>query len=218
MINCRLGIETFNPSGITALALDNNQELLKNNIYVQTCIFPVRYEDFDNECVEKVIRKHIGEADVIMTTSLNGGSEKFDIEGNAIEYRGGFHDNMCIGGQDYAQLKYNLDRFKPNTSNLYKLTTLSQEKIFGSKNLFEIKINNLDVRFDISNLDLKTEGSGGNYLSNEVMFRAIKVRGISQKPVGHFHLANLKTDGKSDITRIKEVLYVVIEVLKRSLK
>ncbi|MFV0530773.1 MAG: hypothetical protein ACK5MD_04980, partial [Flavobacteriales bacterium] len=209
--NTSMGVDsanTFNPSGIVALFF-NNQRLINKDLYVQTCIFPVRYEDFDKNYVEKVVEKHIKEADVIITTSLNGGKDWFDIEADAIEFRGGFHDNMCIGGQNYTQLNYNTNRFLANTSNKHNLTTLPKTKIFGSNS--SISINNLIVRFDTTKLNSLTEGGGGNYLSNEVMFRTTSIRGEnSNKPVGHFHLANLR-----DINRVKEIIDVTKEILNK---
>ncbi|WP_347220026.1 hypothetical protein [Chryseobacterium sp.] len=203
------GPETFNPSGILALSLNNNT----TDFDTQTCIFPVRYEDFDNECVEKVIRRYIGDVDVIITTSLNGGNAWFDIEQNAIEYRGGGSDNMFIGSDeeiiDKVKVMNNIERFISNKNKVYNYTTLPQEKIFGNKLNDSIKINNLIVKFDINKSN--TEGAGGNYLSNEIMYRATKVRGnISLKPVGHFHLANLET-----IKRVSDVLKVTKEVIKK---
>lgn len=209
--NTSMGVDsanTFNPSGIIALFLNKNQELLNQNIYIQTCIFPVRYEDFDNECVENVISKYFHDVDAIMTTSLNGGNNWFDVEADAISYRGGFHDNMCIGGQDYSQYDYNSTRFIPDINNQHNETTLPSTKIFGVN--LSISINNLIVRFDISKLNSLKEGGGGNYLSNEIMFRATKIRGSSIKPVGHLHLANLGT-----ITRVKEVIDVSEEIIKK---
>jgi len=201
--------KTFNPSGIVALFLSKNKELLNQKIDVQTCIFPVRYEDFDKGYVEDVIRKYIADVDMIITTSLNGSHNWFDIEADAIEYRGGFHDNMCIGGQNYSQYNYNSSRFIANTSSKHNLTTLPKSKIFGNNS--SIIINNLLVKYDTSELNSATNGGGGNYLSNEIMFRATSVRGVtSTKPVGHFHLANL-----GDITRIKEVIYVTKEIITK---
>ncbi|AMO21238.1 C15 family peptidase [Flavobacterium columnare] len=202
-------VNTFNPSGILALFLQNNQDLQNKNIQIQTCVFPVRYEDFDNQVVENVIKEHIGQVDLIITTSLNGGNNWFDIEADAIEYRGGFHDNMCIGGQDYKEYNYNSSRFVLNTNKKHNLTTLPKIKIFG--NNLSVNINGLDVRFDSSKLNSSTEGGGGNYLSNEIMYRTTAIRGVSSsKPVGHFHLANL-----DNVTRIKEVIDVAIEVIKK---
>ena len=210
------GIQTFNPSGIIALALNNSKELLKNNIYIQTCIFPVRYEDFDNQIVEKVVKKHINnQLSLLMTTSLNGGNPRFDIEKYATEYRGGFHDNMCVG--DYNNPKYDKSRFLANESSKLTETTLPKKKIFGASD--NIEVNGQNIYFDTEKSE--TTGSGSNYLSNEVMFRATKVRGALDIPVGHFHLGNLKTkdpktgETKSDILKSKKIENIVIEIIKR---
>ena len=208
--NTSMGVDsanTFNPSGIVALHL--NGKLIGNDIYIQTCIFPVRYEDFDKKYVEKLIKEHISDVDVIITTSLNGGNNWFDIEADAIEYRGGFHDNMCIGGQNYSKFKYNSSRFIANTSNKHNLTTLPKTKIFSDNS--SININGLIVKYDTTRLNSKTEGGGGNYLSNEIMYRATSIRGNKSKiPVGHFHLANLRT-----IKRSNEILNVTEIVIKK---
>lgn len=211
------GVQTFNPSGIIALALQNNNELQKNNISVQTCIFPVRYEDFDNQVVEEVVKKHINnQLSLLITTSLNGSNPRFDIEKYAIEYRGGFHDNMCIGD---GNPKFNKSRFLANKSSKLIETTLPKEKIFGS--LDSIELYGQNIYYDIEKS--KTTGSGSNYLSNEVMYRATKVRGDLDIPVGHFHLGNLETKdpktGKpqSDILKSKKIENIVIEIIKKIL-
>ncbi len=210
--NTSMGLDsanTFNPSGIVALYLNENKNLIDNYIYIQTCIFPVRYEDFDKKDVEKLLKEHISEVDVIITTSLNGGSNWFDIEADAIEYRGGFHDNMCIGGKDYSKFNYNSSRFIANTSTKHNLTTLPKIKIFGNDS--SININGLIVKYDSTKLNSQKEGGGGNYLSNEIMYRATSIRGDKYKiPVGHFHLANLRS-----IKRSKEILDVTEIVIKK---
>ncbi len=55
-------------------------------------------------------------------------------------------------------------------------------------------------------------GSGSNYLSNEVMYRTTKFRDLkgNSKPVGHFHIKDLKSISKSEIIK-----NVTIEIIKR---
>jgi hypothetical protein len=207
-----VGIETFNPSGISALALHNNPDLLLSNILVQVCIFPVRYKDVDDECVENIIRKHFTSVDLIMTTSRNHGIS-FDVEKYSSEYRGGLHDNMNIGNSD---AKYNSIPFKANKSSRKIETTLPQDKIFGSSLISKTNILGQPISFDDSSSS--TLGSGSNYLSNEVMYRATNIRDTIQsnlplnkrKPVGHFHLRDLGT-----ITKVGEVINVVKEIVKK---
>ncbi len=195
---------TFNPSGIIALCFNGIFE----DYYIQTCIFPVRYDDFDKGFVENVIKSNIKDVDLIMTTSLNGGNPRFDIEKFATEFRGGFHDNLGIGNSDN---QYDSSRFIVNQSQNYTETTLPHKKIFEDKTSITIKGN--EIYFD-TNRSPK-EGSGSNYLSNEIMYRSTKVRDeIDLKtPVGHFHLGNL-----SSISRANEVKNVVFEIIKKILK
>lgn len=178
-----VGTNTFNPSGVVALALNNHTK----DFFIQTCIYPVRYEDFDNECVEKVIRKHINEVDVILTTSRNH-DRAFDVEKYAIAYRGGFHDNLNIGN---SSSQYDSSRFVTNTSSIKTETTLPQNKIFGGLEIFKTKILGEPIDFDINSTEIL--GSGSNYLSNEVMYRSTTVRDNfkTRIPVGHFHLRNI---------------------------
>lgn len=207
-----VGIRTFNPSGIVALTLHKNAELLSKNIFIQTCIFPVRYEDFDNQCVENVINRNFNEVDMIMTSSRNH-STSCDVEKYAIEYRGGFHDNANIGD---ASTSYDASRFKPNKSSNKTQTTLPQAKIFGSSLIDTLNISGQPIKFDVSSTS--TLGSGSNYLSNEVMYRATSIRDTIQKslpisqrkPVGHFHLRDLGT-----ITQIDSLVIVVKEIVKK---
>jgi len=201
------GVQTFNPSGIIALVMQNNNELLRNNIYVQTCIFPVRYEDFDRQVVENVVKNNINKLDLLITTSLNGSNPRFDIEKYAIEYRGGFHDNMCIG--DFGDPDYDKSRFLANKSSELTVTTLPKEKIFGSS--YNIKVSGQNIIY-YDTYKSKTEGSGGNYLSNEVMYRATKVRGSLDIPVGHFHLGNL-----GDINNTVDSVEILSEIIKKIL-
>ncbi|WP_103068502.1 C15 family peptidase [Aquimarina sediminis] len=195
---------TFNPSGIIALYFNGTFD----SYYIQTCIFPVRYEDFDKSFVEKVVTANIKEIDLIMTTSLNGGNPRFDIEKFATEFRGGFHDNLGIGNSD---TQYDSSRFIANQNQNYTETTLPNKKIFGDKTSIMLKGN--EVYFD-TNRSPK-EGSGSNYLSNEIMYRSTKVRDQigSKIPVGHFHLGNLRS-----ISRANEVKNVVFEIIKKILK
>ena len=176
-----VGVSTFNPAGLLALQLHNKQIDLGENVFIQTCIFPVRYEDFDKGIVEKTINKYFDNVDVIITTSRN--NNNWDIECYAIAYRGGFHDNMNIGNSDS---KYNSSKFIPNTSSEFTETTLPKNKIFGKES--EIRIVSEKIRYDEDKT--LTTGSGSNYLSNEIMYRTTKLRDSkgSNKPVGHFHI------------------------------
>ena len=195
---------TFNPSGIVALLFDGDSD----SYYFQTCIFPVRYEDFDKGFVEEVIKANINNVDLVITTSLNGGNARFDIEKFATEYRGGFHDNLGIGD---SHSQYDSSRFIANKNQNYTETTIPNKRIFEDKTSIILEGN--EVYFDTNRRPEK--GSGGNYLSNEIMYRSTTVRDQidSKIPLGHFHLGNLNS-----ISRTKEVKDVVFEIIERILK
>ncbi|WP_025742866.1 type VI secretion system tube protein TssD [Aquimarina pacifica] len=197
-----IGPSTFNPSGYVALKLHNGFD----NCYIQTCILPVKYEDFDKKVVENIIKSNINKVDLIMTTSLNGGNPKFDIEKYAVKYRSGSTDNMYIGtsingGNDsrFSQLISGQDHYE---------TSLPIKSLFkGTK---EITIEGNTVRYDETKSPIK--GSGGSYLSNEIMYRSTKLRDELNlnKPVGHFHIGNLKKIQNNTI-----IIKVIKEVIKK---
>ncbi|ELY2018333.1 hypothetical protein SL053_002253 [Flavobacterium psychrophilum] len=201
-----------NPSGISVL---NFHGKVIGNAYIQAVIIPVRYEDFDNEIVEKIVERYISYFDYMMTTSKN--DENFDLERFASKFRGGFLDNINIG---YGVKSYDSKRFKQisNGKDFYE-TTLPIAKILTG----ELDVSNLPTKvfFDQSyrddlgnkinhpsennntpiNKPIKIKGkstddsgSGGDYLSNEVMYRSTRKRdelGYNKtKAVGHIHISS----------------------------
>lgn len=95
------GIETQNPSGISALRLHGKtvNDSNGNAAFIQTVLFPVRYIDFDKGVIEDVITNYLNNNSInmIMSLSLNGGNYYFDLERFAGRNRGGFIDNLLVG-------------------------------------------------------------------------------------------------------------------------
>ncbi|MDN3674485.1 hypothetical protein QWY99_15700 [Flavobacterium branchiarum] len=201
-----------NPSGISVLNFHGKSI---GNAYIQSVVIPVRYEDFDNEIIEKIVEKHITIFDFMLTTSKN--DKNFDLERFASKFRGGFLDNMNIG---YGDSSYNSKRFKQiqNGNDFYE-TTLPIAKILTgdiapanlpTKVYFDQSYkddlgntvqhpsdnNNTPIKSKIKIIGKSTEdsGSGGDYLSNEVMYRSTKKRdelGFNKiKAVGHIHISS----------------------------
>ena len=128
--------EQNNPSGIVALALHGKtiKDEYGNEGFIQTTIFPVRYQDFDNEVVEKVVTPLLQNnvVNYIISLSLNGSAFYFDLERFAVKKRGGFMDNMNIGSikyLKYTNVNYKLFKSDIGKGNNYYETTLPINKI-----------------------------------------------------------------------------------------
>ncbi|ELY2018231.1 hypothetical protein SL053_002149 [Flavobacterium psychrophilum] len=199
-----------NPSGINALHFHGKTI---GNAYIQCAIVPVRYEDFDDGIIENIVQKNINQFDIMMTCSKNDAN--FDIERLGGKNRGGYLDNMNIGTDD----KSDKDRFKqiPNGNEFYE-TTLPIKKIFAStigtpeyplyfdqsyildnNKGFKHPANQIDnlltKAYPLDSIKGKSkEGSGSDYLSNEIMYRATRKRDEmgrhNDKAVGHVHISS----------------------------
>ncbi len=206
----------FNPSGLLALQLHGETV---GNAYIQSCIFPVRYEDFDNGVVEEVMKHYAAETDVIISTSLNGSEPEWNIEKYAISFRGGGSDNMNIGN-DKELVNYPSDesRFSPNENMDFTETSLPKDKILDNSN----ETNNCVIKGQEIIYDENKEesqyypgievGSGGDYLSNEIMYRITKYRDdndMGEKPVGHVHIG--KYNNIKENNNAKEIMEEIIK-------
>ena len=130
-------IQQSNPSGAIALALHGKtiKDESGNEGFIQSTIFPVRYQDFDNGVVEKVVTPLLQKSivDYIISLSLNGNAFYFDLERFAVKKRGGFMDNMNIGSikwhEIYKDVNYELFKSDIGEGNSYYETTLPIDKI-----------------------------------------------------------------------------------------
>lgn len=227
-------VDTQNPSGISALFFHGKTI---GNAYVQCVIVPVRYEDFDNEIIENLVQENINQFDIMMTMSRN--DNNFDLERFACKFRGAYYDNMGIGNSQLylGDNSWDYSRFEqiPNGNEFYE-TTLPIGKILtgdldASKNIvfFDQSIiddkgfkenhpiqngnsNNIVENFPFASVKGKStfdSGSGGDYLSNEIMYRATRKRddmGMHNiKAVGHVHISS-ELNSEKYIDIIKKIV------------
>ncbi|WP_284463814.1 hypothetical protein [Chryseobacterium sp.] len=200
-----------NPSGINALTLYNK---IIGNYFIQTFICPVRYADFDRfkndkGLIEYLIEPLIKNVDMIITVS-QGDVFRFDVDRFPCKNRGGFADNMYWGNSSES---YNEKYFNQlNEGKEFYETTLPYKKIVPNKNnitdVFWIYLNQTYNSYHGGDNDKTTEGvilrsklldlqkqksyegSGGDYLSNEIFYRVAKLRTelYSTLPTGHLHI------------------------------
>ena len=86
-----------NPSGNIALAMDGKPIKDTNNVeigVIRSAIFPVRYDEFNDEWVEKFFKPFLSQVDMIITFSYGVDTYDFQIDRFASDFRyGGSTDN-----------------------------------------------------------------------------------------------------------------------------
>lgn len=189
-------IRTSNPSGAGALALDGTVVRTDaGRVRIETAVFPVRWADFTRGTVERTLRPHLPEVDLFTTVS-QGRPGRFDIERYNGAWRGTFPDNDNVSASGTVPV--------PGGSRQpqWTRTTLPYEDIVSAPTgRFPVKDHTGVVEIPaggsepVERPDGPTEGStareggGGDYLSNEIAYRATLLRdrlGLDV-PGGHVH-------------------------------
>ncbi|RZB16402.1 pyroglutamyl peptidase [Streptomyces sp. F001] len=191
-------VRISNPSGATALALDGTViDTADGPARVETAVFPVRWQDFAAGTVERTLRPYLPRADLFATVS-QGRVGRFDIERTNGAWRGGFPDNENIGRTETVPVT------DPATQPQWTSTTLPYEEIvaadtgrfpvYDNTSVTEIPAGGTEpvVRPDGPTPgSVARAGGGGNYLSNEIAYRATLLRdrlGLHDTlPGGHVH-------------------------------
>ncbi|WP_030678185.1 hypothetical protein [Streptomyces cellulosae] len=191
-------IRISNPSGATALALDGTViETADGPARVETVVFPVRWRDFTEGTVERTLRPHLKKVDLFTTVS-QGRVGRFDVERTNGAWRGGFGDNDNVGVTGTVPVT------DPASQPQWTTTTLPYAKIVAADTgRFPVYDNTAVTEIPAGGTepvvrpDGPTPGSsaraggGGDYLSNEVAYRATLLRdrlGLHDVlPGGHVH-------------------------------
>ncbi|MER6420584.1 pyroglutamyl peptidase [Streptomyces sp. NPDC001137] len=191
-------IRISNPSGATALALDGTViETAKGPARVETVVFPVRWQDFAEGTVERTLRPYLKKVDLFTTVS-QGRVGRFDVERTNGAWRGGFPDNDNVSRTETVPVA------DPASQPQWTTTTLPYQEIVAANTgrfpvydhteVTEIPAGGTDA---VVRPDGPTPGStaraggGGDYLSNEIAYRATLLRdrlGLHDTlPGGHVH-------------------------------
>ncbi|MEU6254170.1 pyroglutamyl peptidase [Streptomyces sp. NPDC047043] len=191
-------IRISNPSGATALALDGTViETEHGPARIETVVFPVRWQDFADSTVERTLRPYLKSVDLFTTVS-QGRVGRFDVERTNGAWRGGFPDNDNVSRTETIPVT------DPASQPQWTSTTLPYKEIVAANTgrfpvydhteVTEIPAGGTTA---VVRPDGPTEGStaraggGGNYLSNEIAYRATLLRdrlGLHDTlPGGHVH-------------------------------
>ena len=202
-----LGVRISNPAGASALQLDGRVLTTPSGpAVVQAVSFPVVWGYFDEGIVEaaygSALRDRARRPDVLMTIS-QGRPGRFDIERWAGAWRGGFPDNnnaSVTGGVPPAA-------GWPQPAAQFIETTLPyQQMLAAPAGAYPVNFNQSFCVWPDSGQpgtgtavcradapapgEIAASGGGGNYLSNESMYRANRVRlglGATGVAGGHLH-------------------------------
>ncbi|WP_228034561.1 pyroglutamyl-peptidase I, partial [Streptomyces spongiae] len=191
-------VRISNPSGATALALDGTViGTADGPARVETAVFPVRWQDFADGTVERTLRPHLRNVDLVTTVS-QGRVGRIDVERTNGAWRGGFPDNENLSRTETVPVT------DPASQPQWTSTTLPYARIvaantgrfpvYDNTSVTEIPAGATEA---VVRPDGPTAGStaraggGGNYLSNEIAYRATLLRdrlGLHDRlPAGHVH-------------------------------
>ncbi|MET9292551.1 pyroglutamyl peptidase [Streptomyces sp. NPDC003077] len=197
-------IRRSNPSGAAALALDGTTVRTASGrlARVETAVFPVRWADFARGTVERTLLPHFrGPRRVdLFTTISQGRPGRFDLERTNGAWRGGAADNAREGQPELAPIPRGVPTVRPQPQ--WTSTTLPYEKIIAAgTGPFPVHDNTSVTEIPaggdkpVQRPNGPTPGStaraggGGDYLSNEIAYRATLLRDAVRLnvPGGHVH-------------------------------
>ncbi|MCX4761681.1 pyroglutamyl peptidase [Streptomyces sp. NBC_01275] len=191
-------IRISNPSGASALALDGTViETADGPARVETAVFPVRWQDFTDQTVERTLRAYLPKVDLFTTVS-QGRVGRFDVERTNGAWRGGFPDNDNIGRTETVPVTDPASQPQWTTTTLPYAAIVAADTgrfpVYDNTSVTEIPAGAADsvVRPDgPTSGSTARAGGGGNYLSNEIAYRATLLRdrfGLHDSlPGGHVH-------------------------------
>lgn len=209
-------IRISNPSGATALALDGTWiRTADGPALIETAIFPVRWQDFADGTVERTLRRQLPHADLFTTVS-QGRVGRIDIERFNGAWRGGFGDNENTSSTGTVPVT------DPASQPQWTTTTLPYKEIVAAQTgRFPVYDNTSVTEIPAGQTapvvrpegptpgSTARAGGGGNYLSNEIAYRATLLRdrlGLDI-PGGHVHTPVLKF-GAGNTTEITDAEFV----------
>ncbi|MFD5780834.1 pyroglutamyl peptidase [Streptomyces sp. NPDC126933] len=189
-------IRISNPSGATALALDGTViRTADGPARIETAVFPVRWQDFADGTVEQALRRPLSQADLFTTVS-QGRVGRIDVERFNGAWRGGFGDNDNVSETGLVPVG------DPASQPQWTVTSLPYPAIVAADTGRFPVYDNTSVTevpagatAPVVRPDGPTPGSaaraggGGDYLSNEIAYRATLLRDRLGRdiPGGHVH-------------------------------
>ena len=211
-------IRISNPSGASALALDGTViETGEGPARVEAAVFPVRWDDFAAGAVERTLRPYLPKVDLFTTVS-QGRVGRFDVERTNGAWRGGFPDNENMSRTGTVPVADPASQPQWTTTTLPYAAIVAADTgrfpVYDHTEVTEIPAGGGDpvVRADGPTAGSTARaGGGGNYLSNEIAYRATLLRdrlGLHDTlPGGHVHTPVLEF-GAGNTTEVTDPEFV----------
>jgi pyrrolidone-carboxylate peptidase len=219
-------IEQGNPSGVVALQHQRKNIVVgARKAEIRSVIFPVRYKDFDEFLVERVLETFTDKVDMVITVSM--GRAGFDLERFPGRRRSvSTPDNVMRAGGGSAEKPFVPPHLEGPEFVEFSLPAGEMKKCSGD---FPVNDNRLVTTLEqgefeavnLAALESQTAvlGSGGGYLSNEISYRVI--RHIQEKgtpiPAGHIHTPRMQGYDKLTIGNISRQCSDLIEAAVQTL-
>ncbi len=216
-----VNVQQCNPSGVFVLALNEKKV---GNFRVKSMIFPVRYADFDEVCVESAFQTVLNSDTTGLVITVSMGREGFDLERFPAKCRGATQpDNQDVVITDVNErfdppldgpsfLEFSL----PAEEMLQNMDSRSQSRITDNRHVTTSQDGSIEAS-SLSSLEGKhaISGSGGNFLSNEISYRALnqQLKLGTTIPMGHIHVPRISGYNedklRQDFALFKEMLSVL---------
>ncbi len=193
-------IRRSNPSGATALALDGTViDTAAGPARIETAMFPVLWGPFAQGVVERTFLPQLRKVDMFTTIS-QGRVGRFDVERYNGRWRGGFPDNDNASSTGVIPIPAGVPTVLPAPE--FVPTTLPYQAIvaaptgrfpvFDHTSVVEIPAGATEPVTQPNGPtpgSVARQGGGGDYLSNEIAYRATLLRDAlgADIPGGHLH-------------------------------
>ncbi|WP_341502302.1 hypothetical protein [Gallaecimonas sp. GXIMD4217] len=216
-----------NPSGLAALRLDGQIIAYQGKqARIEAALVPVRFADFDQGLIETLLLPHYKDDGVDMVVTISMGRQDFDLE----RFPG---RNRSAAAPDNLNVLTGASKEHPLAPRLHGKPLRGPEFVEFSLPVaamvqtapFPVHDNNKvgTLSGDLAPTSLaqlkgetSVSGAGGGYLSNEISYRAIRLRNNlgSSVPSGHIHTPRI-----SGYEKDKEIAIVeqIRAMLARSL-
>lgn len=203
-------LERSNPSGAAALSLSGRViETDAGPVQIQAVVLPVTWSRFDGGIVEDAYGPQLqaGDAAPQMAMTISQGRSGYDIERWASIWRGGFADNL---NEEFEGEAPDAPGW-PQTvdgAQFIETTLPSEAMLAAGTGPFPVQLNHghayslAEDREDVVEIEttdttpppagaFAVSGGGGDYLSNESMYRVNRLRvglGLDEVAGGHLHV------------------------------